>query len=146
MSGIIARIAPASPNSHNFHRMVDTVIGRESTAAPAALRDDYISAFRWMLLARTLDDKLASLYRGGKIVGGVFLGLSVTASAGVRRVGLATNRRVAKAVAARAGAFGRVGREGFGVEMGLARRIVAGARVEHAQQVRDGRDAPDRGA
>jgi pyruvate dehydrogenase E1 component alpha subunit/2-oxoisovalerate dehydrogenase E1 component alpha subunit len=31
-------------------------------------------AYRWMLLARILDDKLASLYRGGKIHGGVFLG------------------------------------------------------------------------
>jgi acetoin:2,6-dichlorophenolindophenol oxidoreductase subunit alpha len=35
----------------------------------------YIQAFRWMLLARTLDDKLASLYRAGKIPGGgVYLG------------------------------------------------------------------------
>ena len=31
-------------------------------------------AFRWMLLARVLDDKFASLYRAGKISGGVFLG------------------------------------------------------------------------
>jgi acetoin:2,6-dichlorophenolindophenol oxidoreductase subunit alpha len=31
-------------------------------------------AFRWMLLARVLDEKFASLYRGGKIHGGVFLG------------------------------------------------------------------------
>jgi len=31
------------------------------------------SAYRWMVLARVLDDKLASLYRGGKIHGGVFL-------------------------------------------------------------------------
>jgi pyruvate dehydrogenase E1 component alpha subunit/2-oxoisovalerate dehydrogenase E1 component alpha subunit len=35
---------------------------------------DYIKAFRWMLLARVLDDKFASLYRAGKIHGGVFLG------------------------------------------------------------------------
>ena len=34
----------------------------------------YLQAFRWMLLARLLDDKFASLYRGGKIHGGVFLG------------------------------------------------------------------------
>src|SRR6185436_14998362 len=54
--------------------MVESVIGRDAAAVPATLRDDYVSAFRWMLLARTLDDKLASLYRGGKIVGGVFLG------------------------------------------------------------------------
>lgn len=31
-------------------------------------------AYRWMLLARILDDKFASLYRTGKIHGGVFLG------------------------------------------------------------------------
>ena len=37
-------------------------------------RDQYLAAYRAMLLARVLDDKLASLYRGGKIVGGVFLG------------------------------------------------------------------------
>lgn len=36
--------------------------------------EQYIQAFRWMLLARTLDDKFASLYRAGKIHGGVFLG------------------------------------------------------------------------
>src|SRR6478736_4508234 len=34
----------------------------------------YLEAFRWMLLARILEDKLASLYRGGMIVGGVYLG------------------------------------------------------------------------
>jgi TPP-dependent pyruvate/acetoin dehydrogenase alpha subunit len=34
----------------------------------------YLQAFRWMLLARLLEDKIASLYRGGKITGGVFVG------------------------------------------------------------------------
>lgn len=34
----------------------------------------YIQAYRWMLLARVAEEKLASLYRGGKITGGVFLG------------------------------------------------------------------------
>src|SRR6266436_5022926 len=37
-------------------------------------REPYVRAFRCMLLARTLDDKFASLYRAGKIHGGVFLG------------------------------------------------------------------------
>ena len=37
-------------------------------------RDAYINAFRLMLLARVLDEKFASLYRMGKIHGGVFLG------------------------------------------------------------------------
>ena len=44
-------------------------------AAPdEPLRERYRKAFRWMLLARVLETKLASLYRGGKIHGGVFLG------------------------------------------------------------------------
>ena len=34
----------------------------------------YLAAYRWMLLARMLEEKIASLYRGGKITGGVFLG------------------------------------------------------------------------
>jgi acetoin:2,6-dichlorophenolindophenol oxidoreductase subunit alpha len=38
------------------------------------LKSRYLATFRWMILARTLEEKLASLYRGGKITGGVFLG------------------------------------------------------------------------
>ncbi|HUD47182.1 MAG TPA: thiamine pyrophosphate-dependent dehydrogenase E1 component subunit alpha [Candidatus Baltobacteraceae bacterium] len=34
----------------------------------------YLNAFRLMLLSRVLDDKMAGLYRAGKIQGGVFLG------------------------------------------------------------------------
>jgi pyruvate dehydrogenase E1 component alpha subunit/2-oxoisovalerate dehydrogenase E1 component alpha subunit len=37
-------------------------------------REHILEAYRVMLLARLLDDKLASLYRMGKIHGGVFLG------------------------------------------------------------------------
>jgi acetoin:2,6-dichlorophenolindophenol oxidoreductase subunit alpha len=37
-------------------------------------QERYLSAYRSMLLARIFEDKLASLYRGGKIIGGVFLG------------------------------------------------------------------------
>src|SRR5690349_9260402 len=39
-----------------------------------AVHERYLEAFRWMLLARILEDKLRSLYRGGMIVGGVYLG------------------------------------------------------------------------
>jgi pyruvate dehydrogenase E1 component alpha subunit/2-oxoisovalerate dehydrogenase E1 component alpha subunit len=54
------------------------------------LRDRCVEAFRWMLLARILDDKFASLYRGGKIHGGVFLGrgqeaLSVSVGMSLRK-------------------------------------------------------------
>jgi pyruvate dehydrogenase E1 component alpha subunit/2-oxoisovalerate dehydrogenase E1 component alpha subunit len=37
-------------------------------------REIYLQACRWMLLARQVEYKIASLYRGGKITGGVFLG------------------------------------------------------------------------
>lgn len=41
---------------------------------PDAIKSLYLSTYRWMILARVLEEKLASLYRGGKITGGVFLG------------------------------------------------------------------------
>jgi pyruvate dehydrogenase E1 component alpha subunit/2-oxoisovalerate dehydrogenase E1 component alpha subunit len=43
-------------------------------STPEATRETFAQGFRWMLLARVLEEKLASLYRGGKITGGVFLG------------------------------------------------------------------------
>jgi acetoin:2,6-dichlorophenolindophenol oxidoreductase subunit alpha len=49
---------------------------KEAPAAesPAAQqRDLYCEACRWMLLARILEEKYASLYRAGKIFGGVFI-------------------------------------------------------------------------
>ena len=55
--------------------MVQMAISTGTTTTISAVRDEFLKAFRWMLLARLLDDKLASLYRGGgKIHGGVFLG------------------------------------------------------------------------
>jgi pyruvate dehydrogenase E1 component alpha subunit/2-oxoisovalerate dehydrogenase E1 component alpha subunit len=36
--------------------------------------DRFLEAFRWILLARTLEEKLVSLYRGGLITGGVYIG------------------------------------------------------------------------
>src|SRR5947208_7868406 len=54
--------------------MVDTVLDHGAVGEVSSLREVYIKAFRLMLLARVLDDKFASLYRMGKIHGGVFLG------------------------------------------------------------------------
>jgi pyruvate dehydrogenase E1 component alpha subunit/2-oxoisovalerate dehydrogenase E1 component alpha subunit len=54
--------------------MFQTVASPEAGPLVSPFREKYIQACRWMLLARTLDDKLASLYRTGKIHGGVFLG------------------------------------------------------------------------
>ncbi len=53
--------------------MVQTVSSRQSVAEASTVRNEYVAAFRWMVLARILDDKFASLYRAGKIHGGVFL-------------------------------------------------------------------------
>ena len=39
-----------------------------------APHERFVEAFRWMLLARTLEEKLVSLYRGGQITGGVYIG------------------------------------------------------------------------
>src|SRR5712671_4811283 len=54
--------------------MFQTVASPQAGALVSTFRDEYIQACRWMLLARTLDEKFASLYRAGKIHGGVFLG------------------------------------------------------------------------
>src|SRR6266852_8275669 len=54
--------------------MVQTLLDQGTAGEVSSFRDVFVRAFRWMLLARLLDDKLASLYRGGKIHGGVFLG------------------------------------------------------------------------
>src|SRR5713226_1969685 len=54
--------------------MVETAISSGVRTKQPAGREPFVRAFRGMLLARTLDDKFASLYRAGKIHGGVFLG------------------------------------------------------------------------
>src|SRR5438552_2916610 len=70
--------------------MVDTVLDHGAVGEVSSLREVYIKAFRLMLLARVLDDKFASLYRMGKIHGGVFLGrgqeaLSVSVGLALRK-------------------------------------------------------------
>jgi pyruvate dehydrogenase E1 component alpha subunit/2-oxoisovalerate dehydrogenase E1 component alpha subunit len=54
--------------------MVHTLFNQNTVDEVSSLRDTYVKAYRVMLLARILDDKFASLYRMGKIHGGVFLG------------------------------------------------------------------------
>jgi TPP-dependent pyruvate/acetoin dehydrogenase alpha subunit len=54
--------------------MLQTVQEPCVTKPPATSRETCLAAFRFMLLARVLDDKFAALYRAGKIHGGVFLG------------------------------------------------------------------------
>jgi len=54
--------------------MVHTLLDQGSVGEVSSSRDAAIRAYRLMLLARILDEKFASLYRMGKIHGGVFLG------------------------------------------------------------------------
>src|SRR5436190_16165472 len=54
--------------------MVQTVLNQGAVDEVVGRREAYVKAFQLMLLARLLDDKFASLYRMGKIHGGVFLG------------------------------------------------------------------------
>ena len=65
------------------------VLNREVADNVSAVRELYLKAFKGMLLARILDEKFATLYRAGKIHGGVFLGrgqeaLSVAAALALR--------------------------------------------------------------
>src|SRR5580700_9811276 len=53
--------------------MLQTALDTEPSHDTKSGRDVHLSAFRFMLLARLLDDKFAALYRAGKIHGGVFL-------------------------------------------------------------------------
>jgi pyruvate dehydrogenase E1 component alpha subunit/2-oxoisovalerate dehydrogenase E1 component alpha subunit len=54
--------------------MVQSAISAGPVGEVHSLRETYLRAYRVMLLARVLDEKFASLYRMGKIHGGVFLG------------------------------------------------------------------------
>src|SRR6266699_2384193 len=47
---------------------------KSKTKKAAPPHDRFLEAFRWMLLARALEEKLVSLYRGGLITGGVYIG------------------------------------------------------------------------
>jgi TPP-dependent pyruvate/acetoin dehydrogenase alpha subunit len=66
--------------------MLQTALDTKPSQETKSARDIHLSAFRYMLLARMLDDKLAALYRAGKIQGGVYLGRgqeALSASIGV---------------------------------------------------------------
>src|SRR5213595_4113051 len=63
---------------------------KHGAVSESTFRDTYLKAYRFMLLSRILDDKFASLYRAGKIHGGVFLGrgqeaLSVSTGMALRK-------------------------------------------------------------
>jgi TPP-dependent pyruvate/acetoin dehydrogenase alpha subunit len=54
--------------------MLDTLKEPKREVVSQVSREQYIGAFKWMLLGRTVEEKLASLWRAGKISGGVYLG------------------------------------------------------------------------
>jgi pyruvate dehydrogenase E1 component alpha subunit/2-oxoisovalerate dehydrogenase E1 component alpha subunit len=54
--------------------MVQTAAAPQTRVSQSETKDTFLRAYRWMLLARLVEEKLATLYRGGKITGGVFLG------------------------------------------------------------------------
>jgi pyruvate dehydrogenase E1 component alpha subunit/2-oxoisovalerate dehydrogenase E1 component alpha subunit len=54
--------------------MLQTALETKPSQVTKSARDIHLSAFRYMLLARAVDDKLAALFRAGKIHGGVYLG------------------------------------------------------------------------
>lgn len=54
--------------------MFQTVLNHGAVGESSPFRDAYLKAYRLMVLSRILDEKFASLYRAGKIHGGVFLG------------------------------------------------------------------------
>jgi acetoin:2,6-dichlorophenolindophenol oxidoreductase subunit alpha len=54
--------------------MLQTVLDADPVGDATSSRDTHLTAYRFMLLARMLDDKCAGLYRAGKIHGGVFIG------------------------------------------------------------------------
>jgi pyruvate dehydrogenase E1 component alpha subunit/2-oxoisovalerate dehydrogenase E1 component alpha subunit len=70
--------------------MLQTLESQRASDVGSCFSAQYLRAFRLMLLSRVLDDKMAGLYRAGKIQGGVFLGrgqeaLSVSLGLALRR-------------------------------------------------------------
>ena len=54
--------------------MLQTVLNPGLVSDMVTARGTHLTAYRYMLLARLLDEKFAGLYRAGKIHGGVFIG------------------------------------------------------------------------
>jgi pyruvate dehydrogenase E1 component alpha subunit/2-oxoisovalerate dehydrogenase E1 component alpha subunit len=70
--------------------MLETLESQRASNMGSTFSAQYLKAFRLMVLSRVLDDKMAGLYRAGKIHGGVFLGrgqeaLSVSLGVALRK-------------------------------------------------------------
>lgn len=53
--------------------MVQAAAHSKTDTEPVVAQEEYLKAYRWMLLTRLAEEKFANLYRGGKIFGGVFI-------------------------------------------------------------------------
>jgi acetoin:2,6-dichlorophenolindophenol oxidoreductase subunit alpha len=54
--------------------MLNTLKEPQRDALQSGFQEQYVKAFKWMLLARTVEEKVANLWHAGKIVGGVYIG------------------------------------------------------------------------
>jgi len=54
--------------------MLNSLWEPERETVDAGFQEKYISAFKWMLLARTVEDKIGALWRAGKVAGVCYLG------------------------------------------------------------------------
>lgn len=66
----------------------------EVSVAAVAEAERLRGAYRWMLLARRLEEKISSLYHSGKIVGGVYLGRGQEAFSAALGVSLSRGRDI----------------------------------------------------
>ena len=83
-------------------------------------RELYLTTYRWMLLARLSEDRLSSLWKAGKIVGGVYLGRGQEALSGSLGVHLKKGDVFAPLIRDQAGrlAFGEPLLEGMQTYLG----------------------------
>ena len=72
---------------------------------PDSQQQTYLDAYRWMLLARITEERIASLYRSGKIQGGVFLGKGQEALSVAVGISLRTGDIFAPLIRDQAGRF-----------------------------------------
>ena len=89
-------VAPCSGGSFN-PGMVQATLSRDTVQGQTSPANPAVETFRFMLLARVLDEKMASLYRTGKIHGGVFLGRGQEALSAAIGMSLRKGRRICAA-------------------------------------------------
>ena len=69
-----ARKGKTKTSKREPRKAADGTIPSASAKKSGTVPERYIEAYRWMLLSRVFEDKLVSLYRGGMITGGVYIG------------------------------------------------------------------------